>query len=770
MVKINYNELLKVKIIKNTKTPATKWKESNIKEINGNYNVGIKTGKENNIIVIDVDSKDEGIEEMEKYIKEYGEPETVKQRSVNGGYHLFFEYEHKDDECKYLIENYLKNKVGCRDKGIDVRTTGGYIMSHPSTIDGKQYIYERGFDKYEVMEIPKTLLLFLLIEKKEEKKIDMKLDKKNILNTNVEIELTDNSNELYKKFILYCLSKERATNYTDWINVGFALKNGLNNDDGIELFDLFSQKCIEKYDKINVEKYWNNIKISKDKKYTIRSLYYWSKKDNKEKFIELLKEDKYYKNIGDKLNETDIVRYIKKIEPNNFIWSNNILYCYDGVKWNIGELEMHKFIGTILYEHYLDLIITYKIEDKEFPILKKVINRFKTLSFKKDLVLTSKEVFTNNKIEFDMKGELIGFDNGVYDLKNDIFRNYHYDDYITFTTGHNFYEKCDIKKKDELKEFIKSFMPDDEIRKLYMEILATGLEGKTLKNFIIFNGKGGNGKSIMDEYMGFLLGDYAYIDCPSALLTEKQNSNANPAKFKLNKKRFVCVKEPNEDMPFQNAIIKELTGGSRTSGRNLHSNNCDINLHLTLIVEANKVPILSAEPTDGELRRYIDLLFPYKFSYNDDEIDNITCFRANNKYEKIEWKNEYKNEMYHILIDNFKTYKNNNNELFIPKKVRERTKNYLEKSILIMNFFNVNYEITNDNNFFVKIDDIINSYKESDDYKNLNKECKRKLTKEYFINFFKDNVKFNKLFCERKKINGIDYRNILLNYKNIINF
>ena len=145
----------------------------------------------------------------------------------------------------------------------------------------------------------------------------------------------------------------------------------------------------------------------------------------------------------------------------------------------------------------------------------------------------------------------------------------------------------------------------------------------------------------------------------------------------------------------------------------------------------------------------------------------ISNLQIYNEYEirKIE-----QNEMYHILIDNFKTYKNNNNELFIPKKVRERTKNYLEKSILIMNFFNVNYEITNDNNFFVKIDDIINSYKESDDYKNLNKECKRKLTKEYFINFFKDNVKFNKLFCERKKINGIDYRNILLNYKNIINF
>jgi hypothetical protein len=47
------------------------------------------TGKINNIIVLDVDEKDEGIEEFNKYIIEYGEPQTITQKTPSGGYHYF---------------------------------------------------------------------------------------------------------------------------------------------------------------------------------------------------------------------------------------------------------------------------------------------------------------------------------------------------------------------------------------------------------------------------------------------------------------------------------------------------------------------------------------------------------------------------------------------------------------------------------------------------------------------------------------------------------
>jgi hypothetical protein len=42
------------------------------KTIASHFNVGIPTGKINDIICIDIDNKDSGIEEFNKYILEYG--------------------------------------------------------------------------------------------------------------------------------------------------------------------------------------------------------------------------------------------------------------------------------------------------------------------------------------------------------------------------------------------------------------------------------------------------------------------------------------------------------------------------------------------------------------------------------------------------------------------------------------------------------------------------------------------------------------------------
>ena len=173
-MEINYSDLYKIPIKPNTKISLRKWKGEKV--INSKYNVAILTGKQNNLIVLDIDKNDEGIEEFEKYIKEYGEPDTVKQITINGGYHYFFQYENKDEECKYLIETYIKNKSKYRGKGIDIRTDGGYIMSYPSKIDGKQYTYERTFEDTKVLEMPKELILFLLegTQNKEIKEYDTK--------------------------------------------------------------------------------------------------------------------------------------------------------------------------------------------------------------------------------------------------------------------------------------------------------------------------------------------------------------------------------------------------------------------------------------------------------------------------------------------------------------------------------------------------------------------------------------------------------------------
>ena len=114
-----YDNLKKIRIYKNTKIPIDKgWQkiENMTTTISiEKYNIGLPTGKINNLLCLDIDNKDNGIEEFDKYIKEFGEPMTIKQQTPSGGYHYIFKYTSSNIQDNYLIENYLKNKTKYRN-------------------------------------------------------------------------------------------------------------------------------------------------------------------------------------------------------------------------------------------------------------------------------------------------------------------------------------------------------------------------------------------------------------------------------------------------------------------------------------------------------------------------------------------------------------------------------------------------------------------------------------------------------------------------------
>ncbi len=114
------------------------------------YNAGFICGEVNNIMVLDVDVKDDGVGAMVQYFQEYGKFNTFTVRTPHGGYHYYFKYKSKDNN-----DNYLKNGTKFRGVGLDFKTEGGYVLAPGSCVDGKHY---NVINQTSIIDMPNELL------------------------------------------------------------------------------------------------------------------------------------------------------------------------------------------------------------------------------------------------------------------------------------------------------------------------------------------------------------------------------------------------------------------------------------------------------------------------------------------------------------------------------------------------------------------------------------------------------------------------------------
>ena len=306
---MNKKELLFLKLSINTKVPIKNEKfsdERNLKKINEIntrfYNIGLVC-KANNIIVLDIDKKNEGLNEWADYVSQYDEPLTVKQSTPNNGYHYIFnEINDEYTEEENSLIKMLKNKSGYRNKGLDIRKGNGYIVCEPSSINNKKYEFIRHYNNTKILNMPLTLIKWLL--EKEKTEIINKS-----FNNNILIIMKDEEDLL---FILNHLSKY-VDNSKYWIKITAAIKNLLHKyNDFTELqllniWDYWSQTG-NKYNKINNKIIWNNITMATNFNYFV---------DKCNKTIDKKNKINLFKSIKDYIPILNDITSIKTVHMNN---------------------------------------------------------------------------------------------------------------------------------------------------------------------------------------------------------------------------------------------------------------------------------------------------------------------------------------------------------------------------------------------------------------------------------------------------------------------
>jgi len=552
-------------------------------------------------------------------------------------------------------------------------------------------------DKFEEIQKRKQELLDVVEKKTKNKRLYSK-----IVQPHNNSSFTPSSEELtlVKQFVKL-LSPERSNRYEDWIRVGWCLRN--IDISLLEDWDDFSKNSA-KYEVGACEKIWYRMR---EGGLGIGTLHMWVKHDNPDEYQKLIIEDLsgfIYKSLSG--TDYDIAMVICRMFRHKYRCASHkhqVWYEYKNHRWHQIERGYTLFYKEIpqtlwqMYQKYIN-IESMKAAQTSEPneqkviqdnqnILTKIAGKLKNTSFVKDKMYKEcSGMFYEPGFEekLDSNPSLLCFENGVYDLENDEFREGRPEDYVHLSTGINYIEYDESNPYiEQIMDFMKKVLTIESVRTYVLTLFASMLDGSNRdEKFHIWTGSGSNGKSKIVELFQNAIGDYSCIFNVSLLTQKRVGSSATNSELAIAKgKRFGILQEPEENERLNVGLMKELTGGDKIQCRGLFKEPVKFKPMFKMILTCNHMP--SIPPDDGGTwRRIRRVEFTSKFVDNPDP-NTSTEFKIDRElpYKFEAWKETFMT----ILLRYYKDYKVSGS-IVEPKEVMEYTNEYQRKNDIFADF------------------------------------------------------------------------------------
>jgi len=518
--------------------------------------------------------------------------------------------------------------------------------------------------------------------------------------------------------------------------------------------------------------------------------------------------------------------YFKLLYSKDFVVRHGFLYTYNGVYWEKDEQKKNTTLSTrvdkefkeyivkksfhirskmnndlSLYEQHLFLdeeentlssetvhalmvkrwgsckdvpatkdpviyLLNHKISQVN-SYIKGVDRYLRNVTTRDKLIRDCVRVLSNTWIEFDSNEYLLAFENKLYDLKEGRWIKPRYDYYVSLTTGWKWIHGYNSKHRDELLQLLKKIFPSKEIRDFYLQVLSTGIYGKTIQHFFVAKGVGGNGKSVINSLMMKCVGNYGY-KLPSTAVSQTIKEGANPAIANLNNKRFCLFQEPDRKNRICCSTIKEITGDKELNCRTLYSTDTLTRLKCSLLGEFNDLPALD-ESGDAMGRRLIVVAFQSMFltyarysELSEDDKRSGKFFLADPYYTSDAFQDEYKQALMEILIESFGIFQSQNYTFKPPKPVIQEADEYLKYSDDFYGWFNDKF--VKDSGSYTPFKLIWNEFRGGEYYNNMTKADKRKYTQKHL----KDSILTNMFLKDSFKRKGVTYKRVQLPCDSIV--
>ena len=710
------------------------------------------------------------------YILEKPKPKVIQVDDINNkitykdGLHIIYPFICANNKLQFFFRELVLNKI-LADKTLDHLNLDNsiddvfdkaviernnwllYGSGKDSNIDNLYKvtkIYDINFDQLDMDEVDWFNLPTLLSIRKFKLSTDhseyadnMDMDKINTIYSEIIGKKTNNKSFCHNvdirkaKILTSMLSSNRSNLYSTWIEVGFCLHN--IDDSLLEDWIEFSQKSPDNFKPSECEKLWLGFKYEG---LSIGSLYRWAKEDNPNAYSDFL------------LNELDDI--IKSSLDNTsysvakvFYEFNKYQYICTSIskkKWY--EFKQHRWdpmdeangiikkLNTELSNDYIKLGVAYgqkavyaEGEDNKKNLMNKskmaytIAQKLHKMAFKKEVISELLHLYYDPRFmeKLDENRYLLGFTNGIYDLKNGYFRNGRPEDFVSMSTNCDYIEYSRSNKSiQNVYHFFEQIQPEHEMREYLFTKLSSFLEGiQRDQKFEIWTGTGANGKGRILKLILDSFGDYA-CTIPITLLTKPRadSNSCTPALAMTKGKRCCAFQEPENDDKIYVGHMKNITGGDKLMARSLYSDPVEFYPQFKTILACNKLPDVPS--ADGGTWRRIRVV-PFEVKFVDNPTESFHRKKLDNLDDLItDWRSAFMS----ILTEKYKSYiKNGIDE---PPKVLLQTNEYQNNSDIFMEYIRDNI-LSTDSKDYISFDDLWEDFKKW--YKESNRPDNKKPVK-----------------------------------------
>ncbi len=519
------------------------------------------------------------------------------------------------------------------------------------------------------------------------------------------------------------LSVHRRDGYKTWFEVGACLYN--IDDRLLPLWIEFSKKS-PKFKEGECQDKWRKFK---KETLGIASLKYWAKLDDPLEYEKIRRNS--IRAILEQSIRTpthyDIARVVHSMFKHTFVCTSQKFktwYKFNGNHYEKSELGMCErvVLSTDVATEYLryanecnqkmmknaeDGLESGVLSDEEDSKRKsledkvkganKIASCLKTTSFKDNVLKEASELFMDLSFmeKLDNNIMLMGVRNGIIDLSTREFREGRPDDYVS--------KKCNVTyippdpsnpdynaKLAQVELFFRQILPVESVRNYVLLRLASCMEGKDDSKFPILTGVGGNGKTILLEFMQQIFGDYA-CTVSAGIFTQKSGaaSAASPEIARIRGVRLISAEETEEGSVLNVAKMKELTGGNKITTRRLFEDIEEFKPQAHWFLVCNNIPKITSD--DGGTWRRIKIVeFISQFVENPHHSMYDGVPHVFQRDEHVGEKLYECREVFfsHLLHHYYSNWKKTGRPIEEPEEVQVKTNSYRQENDLFLQYCN----------------------------------------------------------------------------------